>query len=248
MKLALVTGGGAGIGAAIAEALLAAGYRVAIADVNAAAVSALAASHANVTGHLADVSDGAAVSGLFDAIGDVPDLVVNNAGIVRFGQLGELSVEAFRQVVDINLIGVFAVTREAVRRMTPRGSGHVVSLTSINAYSPGPGSGAYPATKSAVLQLMKQFALEYGGLGLRFNSVAPGFIDGGMSAPIYADPKVRASRTAGVPLGRLGTPEDIANAICFLDSAAGSYITGHDLVVDGGVTHAVLKNLPRGNE
>lgn len=248
MKLALVTGGGAGIGAAIAQALLAAGYRVAIADVNATSISELVASHENLTGHLADVSDPAAVSGLFDAIGDVPDLVVNNAGIVRFGQLGELSVEDFRQVVDINLIGVFAMTREAVRRMVPRGSGHVVSLTSINAYSPGPGAGAYPATKSAVLQLMKQFALEYGVNGLRFNSVAPGFIDGGMSAPIYADPKVRASRTGGVPLARLGSPEDIANAICFLDSEAGSYINAHDLVIDGGVTHAVLKNLPRGNE
>lgn len=248
MKLALVTGGGAGIGAAIAQALLAAGYRVAIADVNATSISALVASHENLTGHLADVSDAAAVSGLFDAIGNVPDLVVNNAGIVRFGQLGELSVEDFRQVVDINLIGVFAMTREAVRRMVPRGSGHVVSLTSINAYSPGPGAGAYPATKSAVLQLMKQFALEYGVNGLRFNSVAPGFIDGGMSAPIYADPKVRASRTGGVPLARLGSPEDIANAICFLDSEAGSYINAHDLVIDGGVTHAVLKNLPRGNE
>jgi 3-oxoacyl-[acyl-carrier protein] reductase len=248
MKLALVTGGGAGIGAAIAQALLAAGYRVAIADVNATSISELVASHENLTGHLADVSDAAAVSGLFDAIGDVPDLVVNNAGIVRFGQLGELSVEDFRQVVDINLIGVFAMTREAVRRMVPRGSGHVVSLTSINAYSPGPGAGAYPATKSAVLQLMKQFALEYGVNGLRFNSVAPGFIDGGMSAPIYADPKVRASRTGGVPLARLGSPEDIANAICFLDSEAGSYINAHDLVIDGGVTHAVLKNLPRGNE
>ena len=215
---------------------------------NATSISELVASHENLTGHLADVSDAAAVSGLFDAIGDVPDLVVNNAGIVRFGQLGELSVEDFRQVVDINLIGVFAMTREAVRRMVPRGSGHVVSLTSINAYSPGPGAGAYPATKSAVLQLMKQFALEYGVNGLRFNSVAPGFIDGGMSAPIYADPKVRASRTGGVPLARLGSPEDIANAICFLDSEAGSYINAHDLVIDGGVTHAVLKNLPRGNE
>ena len=92
---------------------------------------------------------------------------------------------------------------------------------------------------------MRQFALEYGEAGLRFNSIAPGFIDGGMSTPIYADPKVRALRTAGVPLGRLGTPEDIAQAVLFLDSPQGAYINGHDLVVDGGVTHAVLKNLPR---
>lgn len=129
--------------------------------------------------------------------------------------------------------------------MAERGSGHIVSLTSINAYGPGPGSGAYPASKAAVKQLMKQFSLEYGEAGLRFNSIAPGFIDGGMSTPIYADPKVRAARSKGVPLGRLGAPEDIAQAVLFLDSPAGAYINGHDLVVDGGVTHTVLKNLPR---
>jgi NAD(P)-dependent dehydrogenase (short-subunit alcohol dehydrogenase family) len=92
---------------------------------------------------------------------------------------------------------------------------------------------------------MRQFALEYGEQGLRFNSIAPGFIDGGMSAPIYADPAVRAARSGGVPLKRLGTPEDIAEAVAYLDSPAGSYVNGHDLVVDGGVTHAVLKSLPR---
>ena len=92
---------------------------------------------------------------------------------------------------------------------------------------------------------MRQFALEYGEHGIRANSVAPGFIDGGMSTSIYADPKVRAARSKGVPLGRLGTPEDIAQAILFLDSDGGAYVNGHDLVVDGAVNHAVLKNLPR---
>lgn len=241
MKLALVTGGAAGIGAAIAAALLDRGYRVAVADAN---IEAVAVSE-RLTAHVCDVSDGSAVAALFDALGEVPDLVVNNAGIVRFGALADIALADFRRVVEVNLMGVFAVTSEAVRRMLPRGSGHVVSLTSINAYGPGPGSGAYPATKSAVLQLMRQFAMEYGPSGLRFNSIAPGFIDGGMSAPIYADPKVRAVRSAGVPLGRLGTPEDVAGAVCFLDSDEAGYINGHDLVVDGGVTHAVLKNLPR---
>jgi NAD(P)-dependent dehydrogenase (short-subunit alcohol dehydrogenase family) len=241
MKFALVTGGAAGIGAAITAALLERGYQVAVADAH---IEAVAVSD-GMTAHRCDVSDGSAVTALFDELGAVPDLVVNNAGIVRFGALADIALEDFRRVVEVNLMGVFAVTSEAVRRMLPRGSGHVVSLTSINAYGPGPGSGAYPATKSAVLQLMRQFAMEYGPHGLRFNSIAPGFIDGGMSASIYADPKVRASRSAGVPLGRLGTPEDVANAVCFLDSDGGGYINGHDLVVDGGVTHAVLKNLPR---
>lgn len=248
MKLAMVTGGANGIGAAISERLLADGYRVAVLDHDAAGVAAYCEGRANVVGLTCDVSDEASVRQAFEALDAVPDLVVNNAGIVRFGPLAEQTVADFRKVVEVNLVGVYIVTREAVNRMVPRGSGHVVSLTSINAYGPGPGSGAYPATKSGVKQLMKQFAVEYGDRGLRFNSIAPGFIDGGMSAAIYANPQARAVRSAGVPLGRLGTPEDIAEAVRFLDSEAAGYITGHDLVVDGGVTHSVLRNLPRGNE
>lgn len=248
MKLAMVTGGANGIGAAISEVLLANGYRVAVLDHDAAGVKAYCEGRANTVGLPCDVSDEASVSRAFEALDAVPDLVVNNAGIVRFGPLAEQSVADFRKVIEVNLVGVYIVTREAVQRMATRGSGHVVSLTSINAYGPGPGSGAYPASKCGVKQLMKQFAVEYGDRGLRFNSIAPGFIDGGMSTAIYANPTARAVRSAGVPLGRLGTPADIAEAVRFLDSDAASYITGHDLVVDGGVTHTVLRNLPRGNE
>lgn len=244
-RTALVTGAAAGIGAAIATLLGGRGYRVALLDRDGDAAREAASGIDGAVGLAADVSSEQDVDRVFGSLPFVPDLVVNNAGIVRFGLLADQSVADFRQVIDVNLIGVFIVTRQAVQRMLPRGSGHVVSLTSINAYSPGPGAGAYPPSKSAVLQLMRQFALEYGEHGLRFNSVAPGFIDGGMSAPIYADPAVRAARSAGVPLKQLGTPEDIAEAVAFLDSPAGRYVNGHDLVVDGGVAHAVLKNLPR---
>ncbi len=242
---AIVTGSANGIGAAIAEVLFANGYRVGILDRDENAVVERCASIEGTVAMPCDVCDPNAVEAAFETLGAVPDLVVNNAGIVRFGQLAEQSDADIRTVIEVNLMGVFWITRAAVRRMAERGSGHIVSLTSINAYGPGPGSGAYPASKAAVKQLMRQFALEYGDTALRFNSIAPGFIDGGMSTPIYADPNVRAARSRGVPLGRLGTPEDIANAVLFLDSPEGAYINGHDLVVDGGVTHAVLKNLPR---
>lgn len=246
MKTAIVTGAANGIGAAIASKLAERGYRVGIVDLDPDAVRARAGEIGEAAIPLAaDVSDPAAVTAAFDAFGTVPDLVVNNAGIVRFGPLAEQSIADFELVIRINLIGVYIVTREAVRRMVGRGSGHVISLTSTNAYNPGPGSGAYPASKTAVKQLMKQFALEYGEAGLRFNSIAPGFIDGGMSTPIYADPKIHASRSGGVPLKRLGVPDDIAHAVLMLDAEESSYITGIDLLVDGGVTHAVLKNLPR---
>lgn len=244
-RSAIITGSANGIGAAIAALLAENGYRVGILDLDEAAVTARCGAIAGAVPLTCNVCDPAAVATAFDTFGDAPDLVVNNAGIVRFGQLAEQSDDDIRMVIEVNLMGVFNISREAVRRMERRGSGHVISLTSINAYGPGPGSGAYPASKAAVKQLMKQFTLEYGDKGIRFNSIAPGFIDGGMSAPIYANPKVRAARSAGVPLGRLGTPEDIAQAVLFLDSEAGAYINGHDLVVDGGVTHSVLRNLPR---
>jgi 3-oxoacyl-[acyl-carrier protein] reductase len=244
-RTALVTGAANGIGAAIAEALHGSGYRVAMLDVVATEVNARCSALPGAIPLVADVTDEASIEAAFNSLDFVPDLVVNNAGIVRFGLLGEQSVADFRKVVEVNLVGVYIVGRAAVRRMAARGSGHMISLTSTNAYNPAPSCGAYPATKSGVLQLMKQFAIEYGEMGLRFNSIAPGFIDGGMSTPIYADPKVRAVRSKGVPLQRLGTPEDVASAVLMLDSPSASYITGVDILVDGGVTHAVLKNLPR---
>ena len=244
-RTALVTGGAQGIGAAIVETLASRGYRVAILDLDPDATAKAAAQYDAAVACPCDVSDPNAVEAVFEGLDFVPDLVVNNAGIVRFGALHEQSLEDFTKVVAVNLNGVYFVTRSAVTRMLPRGSGHVISLTSINVYGPGPNSGAYPASKAGVKQLMRQCTLEYGESGLRFNSIAPGFIDGGMSAPIFADPRVREVRSGGVPIKRLGKPSDIAEAVAFLDSEGGNYINGHDLVVDGGVINAVLKNLPR---
>lgn len=245
MKSAIVTGAAAGIGASIAEALAANGYRIGILDVDRDAVEQRAAAVAGSVALPCDVTDPAEVCTAFDRFGEPPTLVVNNAGIVRFGLLADQHPRDFELVIKVNLIGAYLVSREAVQRMVRQKRGHVISITSTNAYSPGPGAGAYPASKAGVRQLMKQFALEYGGEGLRFNSIAPGFVDGGMSTPIYADPKVRAARSRGVPLGRLATPQDIANAVLMLDSDQASYISGVDLLVDGALTHAVLKNLPR---
>ncbi len=245
MKSAIITGAASGIGASIAQALAAEDYRVGIIDLDEEAVILRSSAIPHAVPLVCDVTDPKMVDEAFDQFGDPPTLVVNNAGIVRFGSLAEQTSDDFAKVIGINLVGAFIVTSAAVRRMVPRRSGHVISITSTNAYNPGPGAGAYPASKAALLQLMKQFALEYAGHGLRFNSIAPGFVDGGMSTPIYADPKVRAARAAGVPLGRLASPQDIADAVLMLDSDRASYITGVDLLVDGGLTHALLKNLPR---
>lgn len=246
-RTAIVTGGAQGIGAAICLAAARSGYRVGVLDLNRNGCEALVRSLSG-TGHVAlqaDVTDERQVHAAFEAFGVTPDVVVNNAGIVRFGPLIAQSVGDFRASVEVNLIGTYIVAREAAQRMQARRAGVIVNMTSVNALTPGPGSGAYPAAKAGVAKLTEQFSLELGEYGIRVNSVAPGFIDGGMSAPIYADPKIRELRGRAVPLRRLGTVEDIANAVLWLASDHAAYVTGHQLVVDGGVAHSVLLQLPR---
>jgi NAD(P)-dependent dehydrogenase (short-subunit alcohol dehydrogenase family) len=245
MKTMMVTGAGAGIGAAIAAAAAAAGYRVLVCDIDGGRAKSVAGGLSNASGFELDVSREADVERVLDSLDVVPDALVNNAGIVRFGPLMDLSVDHFRAVVDVNLLGMFVCSRALARRMAPRGSGAIVSMSSINATHPGPGAGAYPATKAGVVSLTQQMSLEWAGSGLRVNAVAPGFIDAGMSAPIYANPRVRELRGAAVPQQRLGTAEEVAAAVLFLCSDQASYINGHELIVDGGVVNSVLSRLPR---
>jgi NAD(P)-dependent dehydrogenase (short-subunit alcohol dehydrogenase family) len=245
MKTMMVTGAGAGIGAAIASAAATAGYRVAVCDIDGQRAKSVAAALPAALGFQLDVSREADVEQVLDSLDAVPDVLVNNAGIVRFGPLIDLSVEHFRAVLDVNLLGVFICSRAVARRMVPRRSGVIVSMSSINATHPGPGAGAYPATKAAVVSLTQQMSLEWAGSGLRVNAVAPGFIDAGMSAPIYANPRVRELRGGAVPQQRLGTAEEVAAAVLFLCSEQASYINGHELIVDGGVVNSVLSRLPR---
>jgi NAD(P)-dependent dehydrogenase (short-subunit alcohol dehydrogenase family) len=245
MKQAIVTGGAHGIGAAIASALCEAGYRVGVLDVDGEGAAAFAETLDGAVGLGADVCDEASAEAALDAFAGAPDLLVNNAGIVRFGPLAELSLEDWRAVVDVNLTGCFVMARAVARRMIERDGGVIVNVTSMNGVAPGPGAGAYGATKAAVALLTQQMALEWGRHGVRVNAVAPGLIDAGMSARIYADPEVRKARESKVPLGRLGRAEDIARAVLFLASDDASYVTGQNLLVDGGVTMGMIAQLPR---
>ncbi len=244
-KLALVTGGGGGLGAAICERADALGYRVVVVDQHLEPAQAVSQRLRDARAEQLDVTREADVQALFDRLGDVPDVLVNNAGIGRFGPLMDMSLANFTEVVNVNLIACFVMARACAQLMQSRGSGCIINITSINAITPGPGSGAYPAAKAGLARLTEQMALEWGPLGIRVNAVAPGFIDSGISTPFYANPVVRQLRGNAVPIRRLGKAEDVANAVMFLASPEADYINGHELVVDGGVVSSVLMQLPR---
>lgn len=244
-KTALVTGAANGIGAAIASAAVQAGYRVGVMDTNAQAAHAMAAKLGNAIALPCDVTDEKAVDAALVTLGSVPDLLVNNAGIVKFGHLLDISVEDFRRVLDVDLVGTYILSRAVGRLMRERGQGNIVSISSVNAITPSLGTNAYAAAKGGMVVMTRLLALELGPCGIRVNSVSPGFVDGGMSTAVYANAKTRELRTNAVPLRRLASVEDIANAVMFLASEQAAYIHGQDLGVDGGLVHSLLSQIPR---
>ena len=237
----LVTGGARGLGDEIARAALAAGYRVAVLDVE----TPETATAAPIDYFSGSVSDSAAIDNVLDAFG-TPDVVVNNAGIVRFGRLLDLDEEDFRAVLDVNLVGTFLTARAVAKRLIAEGRpGVVINIGSMNGVAAGPNAGAYGSSKAAVALLTNQMALEWGSDGIRVNAISPGLIDAGMSQPIYADAATRQARESKVPLGRLGTSDDIAKMVLFLASDDAAYVHGQNIVVDGGVTSSIIAHLPR---
>jgi len=245
MKQAIVTGGAGGLGADIATRLDANGYRVGVLDLTAESVEAAAEQLSNGVGLVADVRDSSSVEQALAEFGETPDLLVNNAGIVRFGAFHEQSVKDIQDVIEVNLLGSCICARLVATAMIEGKGGHIVNITSVNGIHPAPSVGTYGATKAALQSLTQLWANEWGPHGVRVNAIAPGFIDAGMSKPIFENPRVREVRSGGVPLRSIGTADDIAGALLFLDSKDAGYITGHELVVDGGVINSVLMHLPR---
>lgn len=240
----LITGAGAGIGAAITRAASAAGYRLGVMDADDKRAREVADTLEDAVALTGDVRDAADMAAAVRRLGDV-HVLVNNAGILRTGPLIDHSPDDFRLVMDVNLNGAFIAAQAAARRMRDMGGGAIINIASINGIHPSPNCGAYAAAKSGLIGLTQQMSIEWGGMGIRVNAIAPGFVDGGMSTPFYANAKVRARRAGAVPLGRLGTVEDVAHAVLFLASEEASYISGHTLTVDGGVINSVLLQLPR---
>ncbi len=239
-RTVLVTGGGSGIGEAVCKTLAADGDRVIILDREAGAAAVAAALPGD--GHRAlqaDITDEAGVMSAFatlDRDGVEIDVLVNNAGIAdTFKPSFEQEATAFTHVVDVNLVGTMLCAREAVKRMEPRGRGVIVNLSSIVGDRPLPPRNAYSAAKQAVINFTGCMAAELAGAGLRVVAVAPGYILTPFVAHLGETGKINTSAIRKrIPLGDLGRPQDIADAIRFLISPKASYITGTTLFVDGG--------------
>jgi NAD(P)-dependent dehydrogenase (short-subunit alcohol dehydrogenase family) len=219
VRVALVTGGTRGIGAAIAERLRADGYTVAT----------LARSGADVS---ADVGDEAAVQSAFEEVRERfgPVLVlVNNAGVTRDGLAIRMPGEDWRAVLDTNLTGAFNCTRRALDDMLSARWGRIVNVSSVVAERANPGQANYVAAKAGLLGLTRTVAREMGRKGITCNAVTPGVIETEMIAGMNGDLK------AAVPAGRIGRPEEVAAAVSFLCSSDAEYINGATLAVDGGL-------------
>jgi NAD(P)-dependent dehydrogenase (short-subunit alcohol dehydrogenase family) len=230
----LVTGAAHGIGAATATAFARQRASLVLADADAAALAARARSLSPAAEwHAYDQADPASVEALAAKAGAV-DVLVNCAGILWRGPLLELPPDDLRRVVDVDLVGVIALTTRIARGMVERGRGAVINIGSQTAFEGGEGRGPYSAAKAAVSQFTRTAAVEWGPRGIRVNCIAPGRTLTRMTREVLADPAEYARGIERIPLRRYGVPEDVANVALFLASDAAAYVTGHTIVVDGG--------------
>jgi 3-oxoacyl-[acyl-carrier protein] reductase len=237
-QVALVTGASRGIGRSIALALAQGGASVigtATSESGAAAISEALAPYGG-EGRVLDVRDGAATEALVDAIAKEKGaiaILVNNAGVTRDTLLMRMKDEDWAQVIDTDLSAVFRLSRAVLRGMMKARYGRIVSVGSVVGLMGNAGQANYCAAKAGLIGFSKSLAREIGSRGITVNVVAPGFIDTDMTKALPET--ARSALLEQVPAGRLGAPEDIAAAVCFLASPAASYITGETLQVNGGM-------------
>jgi len=236
-KCAIVTGSTRGIGRAIAEALIAQGARVLISSEDAADTARVAAELA-MPGCPCDVSDDVALGRLVatavDEFGGL-DLLVCNAGITgRPGPFATVDMDDYDRVMSINLRSQVVLSNLALPHIAARGGGSVILVSSLSGLRGNGRINAYALAKAGVAQLARNLAVEWGPKAVRVNAISPGFIATELSGPLLADAEFMARRMAMTPLRRPGTPQEVAGAAVFLASDAGAFVTGHNLLVDGG--------------
>lgn len=236
-RVALITGGGSGIGAATARLLAREGAKVVVVDLVPAAAEAVAAETGGLA-LVADVADNAAVEAMVArtvaAHGRI-DILINNAGIGCFGRTPDLAPETWERVIAIDLHSVFYACRAAIPHMTG-GKAAIINTASISGLGGDYAFTAYNAAKAGVINYTRSLAIDHAREGIRVNALCPGLIATPLTASAASMPGLEADWHDTIPMGRAGTPEEMAEVIAFLASDAASYVTGSIMVADGGQT------------
>lgn len=248
-KIAVVTGAAGGLGGAMAERLVALGARLMLIDRHADGLaqlkSRMKAQENSVRTLICDITDEADVA---KAAGEIRnafggcDILVNNAGLLmKPTPLEAVTIDGWQQLLAVNLTGPFLCTKHIGALMLARG-GSIVNITSIAASMPN-NAGAYAATKGGLISLTRQIAVEWGGRGVRCNCVSPALVRTPMSEAFYQDEALHTRRRAMVAAGRIGKPDDIASVVAWLASDASGYVSGQEILVDGGFSLTPLMRL-----
>lgn len=247
-RTAVITGAGSGIGKAVATELSANGVHCVILDCSQelvdTTVSEILKAGFKATGAICDVTDEDAITAVAATVKSC-DILVNAAGLVRPGALAELATAEWNALLSVNLTGYFLMARAFTPHLMKSGHGAMVHVASISSTNPQGSSGAYSVSKAGVVIMSKQLAFELGPHGVRSNTVSPGLVRTPMTEAYYQVGDVAQRRDAAVPVGRVATPEDIADVVTFLASDRARYITGADIVTDGGFAQTLMSSVPR---
>ena len=247
-RTAVITGAGGGIGRAIAIALTEVGVNTVVLDRTQELVDATLEVMSELglaaTGFACDVTDESAVNAAAERVGST-HILVNTVGLLRPGSLADLSTDEWNSLISVNLTGYFQTSRAFVPKFVAAGSGSIIHIASVSGFNPQPASGAYSVSKAGVLMLSRQLAFELGPQGIRSNTVSPGLVRTPLTEAYYLVGDVAERRDNAVPIRRVAKPNDIADVVTFLASDRSRYVTGADILADGGFAQTLMSTVPR---